>query len=299
MKLFLIVMLIIPTLLLISATTIGIGAVSAEQVQPKQTIVKPNQTNTGSKPNNPQEQEKSAESKAIQRLVEELRGQQEMESQNRQTDKDHTAQDIEMQGKLAKYTEWLMFVSLLQFLALLGTGIIIYLQKNLMGKHATHLENLATATGANANAAQANANAIINIERAWLIPSDTVSPKVLPGIRLEPEHVTHLVVKITNFGRTPAWLTDWSFAVEVIDNNTDIRQLASPQPEADHPNARPFPPGKEEEFTVIWKIHPGDIDDIRDGRKQLYVHGYISYRNTVGRENCISQFCFHHLDLLP
>lgn len=155
----------------------------------------------------------------------------------------------------------------------------------------------ATAAKISAEAAKTSSAALINIERAWLIPSDTVKLKSLPKIRLQGAQIERLIVQIENFGHTPAWLTDWSFTVEAIDGaKTEIGALINADaPEGDNPYARPFPPGKKEDFPIEWKItDPSEIDDVRDGKRQLYVYGFIEYQDTVGKNRCLSRFCFHY-----
>ncbi len=176
-------------------------------------------------------------------------------------------------------------------------GIMIR-QSHIMQRQASTMEEQTKATITAANAAKINADAIINIERAWLIPSDTVTPKALPKYRLTGTQTEQLIVQIQNFGHTPAWLTDWFFGVEILDSNkTDIGEFINAhKPEGDHPYARPFPPGERNGFPIEWKIlKPSDLTDIQDGRKKLYVYGFIEYRNTVGKDFCLSQFCFRHV----
>lgn len=62
-------------------------------------------------------------------------------------------EDIEIQRKLATFTKYLVWVGVLQFLALAGTLIIVGQQAKLMGTHATHLESVAKAASSNAQAA--------------------------------------------------------------------------------------------------------------------------------------------------
>jgi hypothetical protein len=149
-----------------------------------------------------------------------------------------------------------------------------------------------------AEAARSNIQAFIATERAWLIPSDTVTPKGLPTIRSQPTQEESMIVRIQNFGHTPAWLTDWFLRAEVLED-TNIGQFLSMQkPEGDHPNARPFPPNKIEDFRVSWEINDqSEIDDIQSGKKHLYVYGYLEYGSTVGKAVCHSYFCFHYFRL--
>jgi hypothetical protein len=144
-------------------------------------------------------------------------------------------------------------------------------------------------------AASHNTEVLIDIERAWLIPSDDVRPKSLPTVRLRPVQTELLVVQIKNFGRTPAWITDFWIDIEVLDD-TNIEQFTNSQkPEADYSSSRPVPSDKTEEFSIEWNIRDASmIDDIQAGRKHLYVFGYVQYRIAMRKELACSYFCFHY-----
>jgi hypothetical protein len=120
-------------------------------------------------------------------------------------------------------------------------------------------------------------------------------PKSLPTLRLKPVQTVLLVVQIKNFGRIPAWITDFSIDFEVLDN-TNIEQFTGAQnPEGDYPSARPVPSDKIEEFSKEWNIRDAStIDDIQSGRKHLYVFGYAQYRIAMGKKPSCSYFCFHY-----
>jgi hypothetical protein len=77
-------------------------------------------------------------------------------------------EDIDIQGKLAKFTKYLVVVGALQLLTLIGQAVVFYLtlnqidrQANLMGLHAGHLSDLVAANN-NAIAAKTSADALIN-----------------------------------------------------------------------------------------------------------------------------------------
>jgi hypothetical protein len=199
-------------------------------------------------------------------------------------------------GVSRDWADWVLwgFNGLLVFAGFAG---IWYARKTLKTiKEQTAATRIAAdAAKESAEAASLNAQVLINTERAWLIPCASVTPKTLPTFQFQPNHIQWLTIQIQNFGRTPAWLTDWFFEAVVLET-TDIRELINSQrPEADHPNARPLPPAKVEDFRVKWEIHDSsEINDIQSGKKHLYVYGYLQYRSTVGRDLCCSYFCFHH-----
>lgn len=164
-----------------------------------------------------------------------------------------------------------------------------------MARQTRVLQRQARATEDSVKVASDNTKVLIDVERAWLIPSGPVSPKSLPTYRLAPVQTELLVVKIKNFGRTPAWLTDYFIDFEILDN-TNIEEFTHLQnPEADYPSARPVPSGKTEEFSKEWNIRDSStLDDIQAGRKHLYVYGYVQYRTAMTKELSCSYFCFHY-----
>jgi len=120
-----------------------------------------------------------------------------------------------------------------------------------INRQAAIMERQTKATEDSVKAASDNTKVLIDIERAWLIPSGPVSPKSLPTYRLAPVQTELLVVKIKNFGRTPAWITDFFIDFEVLDN-TNIEEFTGLQrPQGDYPSARPVPSGKTEEFSAL------------------------------------------------
>jgi hypothetical protein len=95
----------------------------------------------------------------------------------------HTQDAIDVEGKLAKFTKYLVWVGALQFIALLGQAVVFWLtlrkigkQADLMQTHAEHLKCVASAAGSNAVAAKSSAetaqrqtDALKNIYRAWVL----------------------------------------------------------------------------------------------------------------------------------
>jgi hypothetical protein len=147
-----------------------------------------------------------------------------------------------------------------------------------------------------AEAARDNIQAVIDSERAWLLPCDFVRPKALPTTRLTSRQSEQLTVHFQNCGRTPAWILDYYIEAVVVDVADDIgKLLGSLQPEEESPNSRPIPPNDKEYFVGCdWNSTASGMADIQAGKKHLYVYGYIAYRSTVGNESCYSYFCFHY-----
>ena len=145
-----------------------------------------------------------------------------------------------------------------------------------------------------ADAALLNAQAIINSERAWLIPTtESIEPNDLPTRFLANSQVETMTVRIENCGRTPAWLMDWFFEAVVLDD-TNIGQFThAVRPEGDFPNARPFPQGRTEPFSFEWTTNQSEIANVKAGKKHLYIYGFLQYRSILGNAPCVSYVCFH------
>lgn len=153
-------------------------------------------------------------------------------------------------------------------------------------------------TAANIRAADAallNAQAVIDSERAWLVPAaEFIKPAVLPAVNLFNSQIETVTIRIENCGPTPAWLTDWFAHVEVLDD-TNVGQFTNAgQPEGDFPNARPFPQRRIEEFSCQWETNWPEVAAIRSGQKHLYIYGFVEYRSIAGNKPHISRFCFHY-----
>jgi hypothetical protein len=101
--------------------------------------------------------------------------------------------------------------------------VIAGLTLRIIWDQATQTRIAAEAARDSAAAASRNTDVLIDIERAWLIPSGGVHPKSLPTRRLRPIQTELLVVQINNFGRTPAWITDSWIDIQVL-SNTNIEQ---------------------------------------------------------------------------
>ena len=145
-----------------------------------------------------------------------------------------------------------------------------------------------------ADATKASADALINIERAWLVPNGFVDPSELPSTRVVPGHVEELAVQIKNCGRTPAWLMEW-LCKPLVADTADIQNLLDYSHSNRSLKGVPIPPNESENFVAEWKIErPSEIDEIREGRKQFYVYGFVRYKDIFGVASHDTYFCFHH-----
>jgi hypothetical protein len=120
------------------------GAIYADQIQPRQGVIKSSDSLASQETKQTQQDQREA-TRAIQDLVGLMRVEQQHDAENRQTQQNRDAYEDEIQRKLANYTLLLAIVGFLQFLVLAGTGYVVYLQRNLMGQHAAHLHDLAEA----------------------------------------------------------------------------------------------------------------------------------------------------------
>jgi hypothetical protein len=146
-----------------------------------------------------------------------------------------------------------------------------------------------------AKAAFLNAKAVIDSERAWLIPAaESIEPNELPAGILANSQVETLTVRIENCGRTPAWLMDW-FIGPVVSEDASIGQITNAaRPEGNFPHARPFPHTRIEDFWFEWTTSKAEIGQIKAGQKHLYIWGFLQYRSIASDEPRVSRFCFHY-----
>jgi hypothetical protein len=202
------------------------------------------------------------------------------------------AEDRQIQMWLVILTGGLVFVGGLQAIIFAFTFVAVVVQAIRMGEHAEHLQKLADSADRNTK----NTEALINVDRAWLLPIvDSVTPTALPTIRITGIYSEEIAVRFKNFGRTPAWVTDWDFEAIVSEKPYIEEDGINHEPDEDFPHARPFPPGETHEFQVPWNVNGWDeIAAIQAGQKYLFIRGYITYRSLVGTKECYSGFCFQH-----
>jgi hypothetical protein len=197
-------------------------------------------------------------------------------------------QEAAIESENVHLQRWMIGVGLAQTFALIGTLVFI-------GWQAKETARAAKATETAAKAAKTSADAFLSSERAWLIPAaESVKPNGLPTRTLVNSQVETVTVRIENCGRTPAWIMDWFIEAIVLDD-TNIGQFTNAgRPEGDFPNARPFPQGRTEDFSVEWTTNQSEIAGVKAGQKHLYIYGFLQYRSIVGDDPCVSRFCFHY-----
>lgn len=249
--------------------------------------------------------QQSAEHEAISSLtssVAEIREQ--LAEQQRLVQELKTAQaarneDRAIQGLLAKYTRWLVYVGVIQFIALIFQALIFFLtlrkietQANLMREHALHLENLATAAKENAIAAKASADVLVASERAWIL----VDTGDIPD-NFEPDQSSVQILDvrpiIRNSGRTPGTITRGFIRSYLVPAGTQL----PPEPDyrgtmAEVPvNIILAPNGIVQALHV--PIALSVFVDVRQGNQRLYVYGFVDYVDFANQARQ-SRFCFEY-----
>jgi hypothetical protein len=174
------------------------------------------------------------------------------------------------------------------------------------------LADAASAAKDSAEAATLNANAVINTERAWVVPE--LLPHSYQGkhgrwfkqddVPLGTDEVLagkHLIysLKITNMGRTPAQVVSW-----------ELRYTCLPDGASDLPENAPGEFVSSHEFyhllagngaSVVIDEPPLDagdlmsesLDAIRQLRKTAVFHGHVRYRHMFSeKDDAYADFCY-------
>jgi len=145
-----------------------------------------------------------------------------------------------------------------------------------------------------ADAAKASADALISIERARLLPDGFVNPMELPDPRMFPLHVETRTVRVINRGRTPAVVVEW-LCTMLITESANVLSLLDYSQFHTSPNGQLIPPDGAENFFAEWSTNsPSEIRDVRAARKQLYIYGFVKYRDIFGNQLNETYFCFHY-----
>jgi len=287
--------------LAITPASLGFGQEAKGVVQTASKI-------TAQKSHNSALKQRSAEHEALLSLastVSEMR--QQLAEQQRLTRElkaaqDERVQDTAIQGQLVKYTRWLVYVGVIQFIALIFQALIFFLtlkkietQANLMRVHALHLENLSTAARDNAIAARANVDTLISSERAWIlvdtgeIPDDFDANQNSVGI-FDVRPV------LRNSGRTPGWITRGFIRSCFIPTGSQL----PPEPDysggsADVPvNITVAPNGYIQALHV--PIPLSALAVARQGTQKLYVYGFVDYSDFANQacQTRQSRFCIEY-----
>jgi len=198
-----------------------------------------------------------------------------------------SSEDIEIQGKLVKFTKWLVIVGALQFLALIVQAFAFWYtldavrtQANLMRVHAEHLENLVAAAKANSEAARDSVEMLISKERARI--------RIEVG-RLEirrPDDVfpyPEVSYKVFCYGTTPAFPLD-SRATLIITDSQEPANKAFPIPMSFPSVINPAAEGIQKSALLFDTLQENASDRIRKGELFPHFFGSIKYRDVFDRE---------------
>jgi hypothetical protein len=141
--------------------------------------------------------------------------------------------------------------------------------------------------------AQESVRALVNSERAWLMPVDFVLPRALSSV--DPTRPPDFTVRIRNYGRTPAFLTAWICRAVLVDNDDILRSLDYDNP-SEHPSGMPFPPEREDEFFVhpCWPEPAGEVRGRVARGSRLYVYGMLRYFDFSRTNMHETYFCFRY-----
>jgi hypothetical protein len=176
------------------------------------------------------------------------------------------------------------------FLVVVGALQVVVLirQAGLMGKHAEHLKNLATAANDNALAAKDGAEAankniemFISKERARIVVT-------LQKLTLVPKSGAAYTVDyvVSSHGPTPAFITDTRCVAYILP----ITSIASPDageafnfpvyslPKVISPNSTP-----QETFAFLY-VDESNLSQIKAGRLFVGMRGFIKYKDVFDRD---------------
>jgi hypothetical protein len=159
-----------------------------------------------------------------------------------------------------------------------------------------------------AEAAAENANALINAERAWVIPEFKSIAKTngifwayQNGEKMTVEDILagkHLVylLKLTNMGRTPAQVISFQIAYTCLGEGvTDL----PPNAAGNVCEYREFikllgsePVEITDPVIEVSKFIAKDLQAIRNLEKTAVFHGWVKYRNMFSKKDCFADFCY-------
>jgi hypothetical protein len=135
-----------------------------------------------------------------------------------------------------------------------------------------------------ANAALLNAQAVIDSERAWLLPAILVEPRNLLEMAYNnyPNSI-EIAVRFSNVGRTPAWVTGW-YCTSLITPNERVTPFEYGEGYSSLNQGEPMTAGSSENLFADFAVTElSTIADIREGRMYFYVYGFLTYRDVFNQ----------------
>jgi hypothetical protein len=146
----------------------------------------------------------------------------------------------------------------------------------------------AEATQVSARAAELNAQVLLNSERAWLIPRNFVMPmEIFNAVR-------HFHIRVVNYGRSPAFLTDWVCHWVALEHPPTVDSLDYSNPSRNQYGVAIAPMQRENIFTVPEVNDPDQIQAAIEGTRHLYVYGLLRYGDGLGPEIHETYFCYQY-----
>jgi len=196
------------------------------------------------------------------------------------------SEDIEIQKKLAKYTEYLFWAGILQAVVLFGTLIAIFWQARLMREHAGHLHELAGAAKENANAALSQVelmkrqmDTMVHKDRARL--NLHAQPIEVDGTEGGFFYLT-TCIEFTNTGQSNAHITFSAGRFVVVPSGR--WPLPQPDPDEFTPGSSTIEPSEEPVYAgFFYDDAPLDFggfaEEFAQGDLTAYLYGFVEYEN--------------------
>jgi len=226
---------------------------SQESSQPEKQVVKANSTAQTKGTKKTKQDEQSAETKAIQEILGQVAQLQQTNAQILQAQADQKQEDVQINGKLAKYTLALVFVGAIQALILAFTVWVAFQQAGITK----------------------------NSERAWMMTElnwrDRVRFINTSGTGGTGTYVD-LDLICQNDGATPAWISEIRVRFDMVKTMSPV-PIFDPAREGDFVELRPIPltVGGRREL----KIDCHCAEAVASGLTKI-IYGFVKYRDAFG-----------------
>jgi hypothetical protein len=158
----------------------------------------------------------------------------------------------------------------------------------------------AKAALASVEAARVNSEVIMNSERSWVLGEvEELSIKDVLVYKAGGSEIVPVFCTLKNYGVRLVWIAAASFELRVVDS------IASLPPEPEYGAYKPLgseipllpeSSGKYIRYPVT--ISVDEFGSVMAGRRQLYVWGFVRYRDIFGASR-ESRFCFHYFGNPP
>jgi hypothetical protein len=240
--------------LILAALTVGIWTQGAGQ--PEKRVIEDKGTLSANKTKSAKQNQQSAETEAIQRILNQVTQIQQQNAQEIKESEEQKNQDKDINREIERYTLGLVVVGALQALILAGTVVVLIRQ---------------------------NATAV-NSERAWLM----VEIGNMPNFNPLNFGVLHLIPHIRNFGKTEGRIRRISIRLHTVPTIDAL----PPEPEyLDETNRDVIL--QPQVWVRPWdlSISMTDFAPIHQQSAFLYFYGYVNYADFGGHQRQTG-FCF-------